>query len=201
MTDFARPFVLDRLVDHSGVSGPGVVADGVEFPDGRVALRWRGPNASTNAHDDIANVLRVHGHDGDTRVLWPDEVDVQGAAPTDIVHLTEEQQASDVPEVDDDPLPPGDVLRTRDEALLQLFPSPNVVRTEISRIQTVARRYRDELSTVDAALRTAGIPQAGALGVSDLAARCRELTEQLTAVHAELIGLRPAATPSTDTED
>lgn len=72
VTDFARPFVLDRLVDHSGVSGPGIVADGVQFPDGRVALRWRGPGASTNAHDSIDTVLRVHGHNGDTRIVWGD---------------------------------------------------------------------------------------------------------------------------------
>jgi hypothetical protein len=35
-----RPFVLRRLVDETGVSGTGVVAEGVEFSDGTVALRW-----------------------------------------------------------------------------------------------------------------------------------------------------------------
>ena len=35
-----RLFKLQRKVDCSGVSGTGVVAEGVEFDDGQVALRW-----------------------------------------------------------------------------------------------------------------------------------------------------------------
>lgn len=35
-----RLFVLDRVEDVSGVSGTGVVAEGIEFSDGVGALRW-----------------------------------------------------------------------------------------------------------------------------------------------------------------
>jgi hypothetical protein len=37
-----RRFVLERDVDVSGLSGTGVVADGVVFPDGIVALHYLG---------------------------------------------------------------------------------------------------------------------------------------------------------------
>jgi hypothetical protein len=68
-----RIFELVRIVDHSGVSGTGPVAEGVEFTDGRVALRWHGPNPSTTAWDGVGPMLAVHGHGGDTILRWLDE--------------------------------------------------------------------------------------------------------------------------------
>lgn len=70
-----RRFVLFRVEDVSGCSGTGVVADGVQFPDGVVALRWRpGPvgRPTTAVHADIASVEAVHGHGGRTHVVWLD---------------------------------------------------------------------------------------------------------------------------------
>ena len=43
----ARTFELHRDRDVSGVSGVGVVADGVAFPDGLSVVRWRGERQST----------------------------------------------------------------------------------------------------------------------------------------------------------
>lgn len=42
-----RLFQLHRDEDPTGVSGPGIVADGVEFDDGTVVIRWRSEHAST----------------------------------------------------------------------------------------------------------------------------------------------------------
>ena len=42
-----RTFVLDRHYDVSKVSDTGIVAEGVVFGDGAVALRWPGENATT----------------------------------------------------------------------------------------------------------------------------------------------------------
>jgi hypothetical protein len=72
-----RMFHLVRGTDISGVSGVGLVAEGVEFTDGRVALRWCAPNGkpSTVVWDSIADAMSVHGHDGATVVVWlADEV-------------------------------------------------------------------------------------------------------------------------------
>lgn len=67
-----RTFRLVRLVDTSGVSGIGQVAEGCQFSDGTVVLRWRGPYPTTTLFDAIDDVIRIHGHGGATRVLFDD---------------------------------------------------------------------------------------------------------------------------------
>jgi len=69
-----RRFVLDRAVDVSGVSGTGVVAEGVAFSDGTVALRWvtEWPTSVVFHDRGIEAVEHVHGHGGATSVRWLD---------------------------------------------------------------------------------------------------------------------------------
>lgn len=69
-TNFPTLFVLERIVDHSGVSGTGVVADGVRWADGRVTLKWRGRHSSVGVYEHIEAVEAIHGHDGDTQIRW-----------------------------------------------------------------------------------------------------------------------------------
>ena len=68
-----RRFELHREADVTGVSGTGVVVEGVEFTDGRCAYRWLTPTATTTVADSIAHVEAVHGHDGRTAVVWLDQ--------------------------------------------------------------------------------------------------------------------------------
>lgn len=66
-------FQLIRHVDVSNVSGTGIVAEGVRFSDGKVALRWCvGDHRSTVLWDDMASVSIIHGHGGNTEVHWLD---------------------------------------------------------------------------------------------------------------------------------
>ena len=66
-----RPFVLVRDEDPTGISGTGVVAEGIEFSDGVVVLRWCvGENRSTVVWASIDAVRAIHGHDGRTRVVF-----------------------------------------------------------------------------------------------------------------------------------
>lgn len=67
-----RRFELHRSEDVTGVSGTGVVVEGVEFSDGRCAYRWLSEWATTSVADSIAVVEKVHGHDGRTAVVWLD---------------------------------------------------------------------------------------------------------------------------------
>lgn len=64
-----RLFELHRDHDATGVSGVGVVAQGVQFDDGTCTLRWLGDTASTVIYDDLASVQAIHGHHGATRVV------------------------------------------------------------------------------------------------------------------------------------
>lgn len=68
-----RRFRLVRERDISGVSGVGLVAWGVEFPDGRAAVRWNSEIAQTCAWDSMEHIERIHGHGGATRVEWLDD--------------------------------------------------------------------------------------------------------------------------------
>lgn len=68
-----RRFQLVRHEDPSGISGTGVVAEGVEFTDGFVSLRWVcGPHYSTVMWDSIEGVEKVHGHGGSTEIRFID---------------------------------------------------------------------------------------------------------------------------------
>jgi hypothetical protein len=67
-----RSFLLRRTHDVSGVSGTGDVAEGIEFSDGTVALRWLSASPTSVVFHDrgVASVRMVHGHGGATQVVW-----------------------------------------------------------------------------------------------------------------------------------
>lgn len=65
-------FILYRREDVNDFSGTGTVAEGVEFRDGTVAMRWcvDGKPNSVTIYETIADVEAIHGHDGRTQVIW-----------------------------------------------------------------------------------------------------------------------------------
>jgi hypothetical protein len=67
-----RAFVLQRDIDETGVSGTGIVAEGIEFSDGVVALRWTStwPTSVVFHERGMDSVLAIHGHSGKTKVVW-----------------------------------------------------------------------------------------------------------------------------------
>lgn len=69
---FGKPFVLVRDQDVSGVSGVGIVANGILWPDGQAAIHWTGSAyPTTTPHPGgMESVIAVHGHGGATRVVW-----------------------------------------------------------------------------------------------------------------------------------
>jgi hypothetical protein len=68
----SRRFELHRDIDHTGISGTGVVAEGVQFSDGFTVLRWRGIHASTVVWESLTDAAEVHGHNGATRFIFVD---------------------------------------------------------------------------------------------------------------------------------
>lgn len=65
-----RAFKLQRDVDCSGVSGTGVVAEGVEFPDGSCCLFWLSKHSSIGIYHSMEDLLFVHGHGNCTHIEW-----------------------------------------------------------------------------------------------------------------------------------
>ena len=67
-----RRFMLRCKEDVHDFTGPGVVAYGVEWPDGRISYRWNSSLATTVSADSVRDVEAIHGHDGRTEVVWID---------------------------------------------------------------------------------------------------------------------------------
>jgi hypothetical protein len=72
-----RRFFLLRDEDPTGVSGTGIIAHGVEFDSGWVALhfdpRIKGVG-SIYSYRDMADMFILHGHGGKTKIVWVDPV-------------------------------------------------------------------------------------------------------------------------------
>lgn len=67
-----RRFLLRRMKDTSGVSGLGVVAEGIEWSNGRITLRWTSQMEAENSYGNAKVLVQLHGHGGDTVVEWID---------------------------------------------------------------------------------------------------------------------------------
>lgn len=67
-----RRFIFVRDQDASGVSGTGVVAEGVRFATGRCALSWLTNPSSLGIYNDVAEMMQIHSHGGATRLEWLD---------------------------------------------------------------------------------------------------------------------------------
>lgn len=66
-----RRFELHRTEDMSGVSGVGVVAEGVEFSDASAVIHWFGEWPTTTVHPEgIVSINAIHGHNGRTKIVW-----------------------------------------------------------------------------------------------------------------------------------
>lgn len=82
-----KRFILYRERDATGVSGTGVVATGVVWPDGHAALRWKADDrdaaSSTSVWSSVADLLRVHGHGGLSKIFYLDG-DSNGDEPPEL---------------------------------------------------------------------------------------------------------------------
>ncbi len=67
-----KRFVLNRKEDVAGISGTGIVVEGVQFSNGKVALTWLGEHQSVVFWDNMDDVIATHGHNGKTVVEWID---------------------------------------------------------------------------------------------------------------------------------
>jgi hypothetical protein len=72
-----RNFILIRHLDISGISGTGIVAEGVQFSDGRVCMCWLTKQIhSLVIHANMAEIENIHGHQGATTIHWLDEDEI-----------------------------------------------------------------------------------------------------------------------------
>ncbi len=68
-----RRFRLRRLEDETGISGVGVVAEGVIFSNGKCVMCWTTELVSIAIYDNVQTLEAIHGHDGKTVIEFIDE--------------------------------------------------------------------------------------------------------------------------------
>jgi len=71
-TSNTRTFKLVRVQDETGISGTGVVAEGIEFTNGWCALSWLTAMHSVAVYPNVRAVQAIHGHNNRTRVVFDD---------------------------------------------------------------------------------------------------------------------------------
>lgn len=73
-----RRFRLVRYVDPVGISGTGIVAEGVKLPDGRMILVWRTPliqgveQNSIGIYQNEEHLQSIHCHGTHSQLEWID---------------------------------------------------------------------------------------------------------------------------------
>jgi hypothetical protein len=74
-----RRFELHRDEDVSGVSGEGVVAEGVILSSGKAVIEWltEWPTSVVWHDRGLESVEHIHGHNGRTRIVWADDADLE----------------------------------------------------------------------------------------------------------------------------
>lgn len=65
-----RNFLLYRGEDETGISGTGLVAEGVEFYNGQCVLQWLTKPGSIGVYNSLEDLLVIHGHQGKTKAIW-----------------------------------------------------------------------------------------------------------------------------------
>ncbi len=68
-----RIFYLFRKEDETGVSGTGFVAEGVVFSTGKIVMNWLSKLTSTCIYESIDDIVKIHGHNKKTEILWEHE--------------------------------------------------------------------------------------------------------------------------------
>lgn len=63
-------FLLVREEDETGVSGEGIVAEGIRFTNGQCVLSWLTEYTSVAVYPNAEEIIKIHGHDGRTTIAW-----------------------------------------------------------------------------------------------------------------------------------
>ena len=65
-----RTFQLIRIEDVGGISGVGLVAEGIQFSNGKCVLVWTTKLQSIAMYDSLDDLMAIHGHEGKTKLVF-----------------------------------------------------------------------------------------------------------------------------------
>lgn len=67
-----RRFQFIRNEDETGISGTGLVAEGVVLTSGKVVVNWLTKFPTISIYEKFEDAEFLHGHDGKTVTKWID---------------------------------------------------------------------------------------------------------------------------------
>jgi hypothetical protein len=70
-----RRFAFLRDEDETGISGRGLVVEGVQYSDGHCDYRWMTEHQTSQSAANLDIIIAIHGHNGRTRVVFIDRPD------------------------------------------------------------------------------------------------------------------------------
>lgn len=65
-----KRFWLKRNKDVSGISGTGIVAEGVIFENGKCVMSWLTQYSSVCVYENIQTLEKIHSHEGATEIIF-----------------------------------------------------------------------------------------------------------------------------------
>ncbi|MGW4889625.1 hypothetical protein [Streptomyces murinus] len=116
---FPHTFIVQRDQDVTGISGEGIVAEGVRFSDGWAVTHWldrppmNEPKTEVWHNPGTEPFEKISGHGGRTRIVWADEDQARGKLAADVA------EAYDVPSWLVGPEGEREVLRRQVERAIQ----------------------------------------------------------------------------------
>jgi len=76
-----RRFVLIRVEDPTGISGTGIITEGVEFLSGKFVMSWLTEHTSVAVYDNLKTLMKIHGHGDLTQLHWIDSEHIEIEMP------------------------------------------------------------------------------------------------------------------------
>lgn len=100
-----RRFQLHRKADPTGVSGTGIVAEGCLFSNNECVVKWLSKRSSTTLYNNISDVEAIHGHEGNTQIVWLDDEPKTVTKETVVVTKTKDEDEAEEAEATETPSP------------------------------------------------------------------------------------------------
>jgi prepilin-type processing-associated H-X9-DG protein len=67
-----KRFHLVRHEDETGISGTGIIAEGVQFDRGDFVISWLTQHSSLGIYRSEEEMMAIHGHGGKTTIAYFD---------------------------------------------------------------------------------------------------------------------------------
>lgn len=128
---------LRRNQDETGISGTGIVAEGVQFSNGYCALTWLTPMHSVAVYPNTTQLEAIHGHNGRTLIEFIDPPDHGPQLRLEFARI--ETSGPETFDFDLDLIPPGSIDKDEPGPSTALRSDANELHRAVLELRTQLR--------------------------------------------------------------